>query len=371
MEAVAHQNDAEFYQGDERGEPLNFFLPIVSRERLHQDFIKVAEQEAYSSARGIIEPMMHWYEDSDGNFVEQFQTTGFDARIWELYLFATFSEIGYEIDRTKAVPDFTCKSPGQEICVEATTVGPSLNGPLAHPPSLETEDGRQAFLKEFLPLKFGSALYSKFQKKYWERENVRGKPLVFAIADFQGGQSMLMSRSALPIYLYGYDWDWHRDGDGILHIVPRRVENHQWGTKKSPSGFFNLDGAQYISAVVFNNSGTISKFLRMGKLAGFGSGRVAIIRSGYAVDHDPNASEPLRFQKFVNEGDYSETWVEGFDVYHNPKALHPLQEWMLPSASHHWLLPDGQMHTLAPDWQPLSSVTNAIVLTGKDAVDDE
>jgi hypothetical protein len=180
-----------------------------------------------------------------------------------------------------------------------------------------------------------------------------------------------MSRSALPIYLYGYDWDWHRDGDGILHIVPRRVENHQWGTKKSPSGFFNLDGAQYISAVVFNNSGTISKFLRMGKLAGFGSGRVAIIRSGYAVDHDPNASEPLRFQKFVNEGDYSETWVEGFDVYHNPKALHPLQEWMLPSASHHWLLPDGQMHTLAPDWQPLSSVTNAIVLTGKDAVDDE
>ena len=25
--------------------------------------------------------------DADGNFVEQFQTTGFNARIWELYLF--------------------------------------------------------------------------------------------------------------------------------------------------------------------------------------------------------------------------------------------------------------------------------------------
>jgi hypothetical protein len=36
--------------------------------------------------------MMHWYEDPDGNFIEQFQTTGFDARLWELYLFAMFCE---------------------------------------------------------------------------------------------------------------------------------------------------------------------------------------------------------------------------------------------------------------------------------------
>jgi len=39
--------------------------------------------------------MMRFYEDTDGNFVEQFQTTAFDACIWELYLFATFTELGY------------------------------------------------------------------------------------------------------------------------------------------------------------------------------------------------------------------------------------------------------------------------------------
>lgn len=81
MEAVAHQDDAEYHQGDEQGEPLDFFRSIVARERLHRDFAMVAEQEGFSSARGIIEPMMHWFEDRDGNFVEQFQPTGFDARI--------------------------------------------------------------------------------------------------------------------------------------------------------------------------------------------------------------------------------------------------------------------------------------------------
>ncbi|MEE1657612.1 hypothetical protein VB618_15505 [Microvirga sp. CF3062] len=361
MEAVAHRDDAEYFQGDEAGEPLDFFTPVVAWERLHPDFLKVVELEGFSSARGIIEPMMHWYEDPDGNFVEQFQTTGFDARIWELYLFAAFSEIGYQIDRSEAVPDFTCKSLGVEFCVEATTVNASREGPLATPPSLETNEGCLEYLREFMPLKYGSALYTKFKRKYWEKPNVKGKPLIFAIADFQGGPSMIMTRSGLPIYLYGYDYSWHKDETGRLHIAPRQVEKHQWGTKEIPSGFFNQPGAENISAVVFNNSGTISKFLRMGMLAGFGSPGVALVREGKAVDHDPNATEPLNFTHLVNSPDYNETWVEGFDVFHNPNALHPLEEWLLPGASHHWLLPDKQMLSHTPDWQPLGSMTHILV----------
>ncbi|BAS01168.1 glycosaminoglycan attachment site [Blastochloris viridis] len=357
MESVAHQDAAEYYQGDEKGEPLDFFTPVVARERLHPNFAKVAEQEGFSSARGIIKPMMHWYEDPDGNFVEQFQTTGFDARIWELYLFAAFTEMGYQIDRAEAIPDFTCKSIGIEFCVEATTVNASREGPLSTVPQLDTDEGRIAFMREFMPLKYGSALHTKFKKKYWEKPNVKGKPLVFAIADFQGGASMIMTRSALHTYLYGYDYDWHKDEAGCLHIIPRKIEKHSWSTKEITSGFFNQPGAENISAVVFNNSGTISKFLRMGMLAGFGSPRVVLTRIGTAVDHDPNAAEPIAFKHNVNSPNYSETWVEGFDVFHNPNALHPLEEWMLPGASHHWLLPDKQMRSLTPDWHPLGSMT--------------
>jgi hypothetical protein len=52
-------------------------------------------EERYSPARELIEAMMCFYDDTDGNFVEQFQTTAFDARIWELYIFAAFTELGY------------------------------------------------------------------------------------------------------------------------------------------------------------------------------------------------------------------------------------------------------------------------------------
>ncbi len=54
---------------------------------------------------------MRWYEDVDGNFVEQFQTSAFDARIWELYLFAVLDEAGYLVDRRYPTPDFTAVGP--------------------------------------------------------------------------------------------------------------------------------------------------------------------------------------------------------------------------------------------------------------------
>ncbi len=50
--------------------------------------------------------MMRWYEDIDGNFVEQFQTTGFNARVWELYLFAALTEANLRLERPDPAPDF-------------------------------------------------------------------------------------------------------------------------------------------------------------------------------------------------------------------------------------------------------------------------
>ena len=87
---------------------------------------------------------------------------------------------------------------------------------------------------------------------------------------------MVHSRSALELYLYGIEHDGHHDGDGKLVITPRQVLEHRWGDKVIPSGFFNQPGAENVSAVFVNNSGTISKFNRMGLLGGFGSGQLLI-----------------------------------------------------------------------------------------------
>ena len=173
-----------------------------------------------------------------------------------------------------------------------------------------------------MPIKFGSALFSKLNREYWALEHVRGLPFALAIQDFSARGSMMFTRSALEVYLYGMDHDWHRDDAGQLVITPRRVVEHRWGEKTIPSGFFFLPGAENISAVVFSNSGTISKFNRMGMVAGFGARDIEIIREGTAINHDPNAAEPLAFRHRVNDDDYKETWVQGLTVLHNPRAVH-------------------------------------------------
>jgi hypothetical protein len=172
--------------------------------------------------------------------------------------------------------------------------------------------------------------------------------------------SMTWSRSALPIYLYGYVHGPRREADGSLTIIPERITAHRWGTKEVPSGFFMQPGAENISAVIFNSSGTLSKFNRIGVIAGFGSKRIRLIRRGYAIDPDPDAAEPQEFAQAVDDS-YVEAWIEGMDVYHNPRAATPLDPAMLPNAAHHRLLPDGQLESVFPPWHPLASTTVVLV----------
>jgi hypothetical protein len=351
-------SDDDGTQGDEEGQPVDFFAPRVAPERFDAGFRSLLEMEKWSCARGIIEPIMRWYEDVDGNFVEQFQTTGFDARVWELYLFAAFVEMGYRVDRTLAVPDFTCESIDHEFCVEATTVGPTrIKGQIVPPPPRDTPEQQRVFMREYMPIKYAGPLTAKLAKRYWEKPNVAGKPLVLAIADFHAPQSMTASRSGLPVYLNGIDYTWHHDAEGRLHIQPFKIDQHEFNGKVVPSGFFNLPGSEHISAVVFSNSGTLPKFNRMGLLAGFGSPRVRMFRQGLAVDQNPNAAVPRPFFHAVHEAGYAETWCEGLEVHHNPRALIPLPRHALPGAVHHRMRPDGQTVTAGPDWQSLSSVT--------------
>ena len=349
----------DHHQGDEVGEPVDFFTLRRPREKLHPSFVSLMESPGYAPARRMIEPMMRWFDDVDGNFIEQFQTTGFDQRIWELYLFAAFIEMGYELDRRHPVPDFSLTGPQGAFSVEAVTVGASTGGKLA-PPERDTVEGMRSYLRDYMPIKFGSALYSKLGKRYWEKDNVAGKPLVFAIEDFSSPGSMVETRVALDLYLYGYDHNWTRDAEGSLIISPQRIETHRWGEKVIISGYFRQPDAENISAVLFSNSGTIAKFNRMGILAGLGDPDLLVMREGLCVNHDPNATEAIPFHHIVNDPNYSEDWCEGLDVFHNPNALYPLNPSLLPGAAHHYLRENGQRESRTPDWHPLTSVTRML-----------
>lgn len=350
-------------QGDEPGRTVDFFSPVVDESKLHPSFRTLSAGDEFSAAREIITVMMRWHEDVDGNFVQQFQTTGFDARLWELYLFAALVESGLEVSHPKPAPDFLARGLNGEFTLEATTINPSAGGSLVapSPADLETAEGRESYNLHYLPIRYAGPLTAKLAKEYWKHPASAGKPLVIAIQDFHAEMSMTYSGSALPTYLYGIAYSADRDADGRLEVKPSIVTDHRWGSKVVPSGFFSLPNAENISAVVFNSTGTISKFNRMGVCAGFGAENVVLIRHGHAWDPDPDADAPLPFMQVVTK-ENPETWIEGMDVFHNPNALHPLDPDLLPGAAHHRLLDDGRMETTSTAWKPMDSATTILAL---------
>ncbi len=372
MREAAQARAEDHYQGDDDRDPIDFFTHLRKEKRLHPSFMQLTTAEGYSPAREIIEPMMRWYEDADGNFVEQFQTTAFDQRIWELYLFAMLIEAGYDLTREHNIPDFCCSGLLGQLFIEAVTVGSTVEkGQVVPPPPVETPDEMDRYLADYMPIKFGSPLYTKLRKKYWEQPHVNKAPFVLAVADFSAPMSMMHSQSALERYLFGYKHTTNVDEEGNLIIVPERIEQHHWEGKTIPSGFFRLSDAENVSAVISSNAGTISKFNRLGVLGKFGSKRVLVIRKGTMVDHNPNARHPKFFKVIVNAAGYAEDWIEGLNVYHNPNANIPLPREMLPGAAHHFCNDSGQVTSYTPEFHPFTSITENFVPVDVDQVLEE
>jgi hypothetical protein len=104
---------------------------VVPAERIGPDFEHLRTFPGDAPARWMFDDVYQSFKDPDGNFVEQFQTTGFSARCFELYLFAYLSRSGFGVDRSHANPDFLVSRDGLTVAVEATTVNPSTSGVLA------------------------------------------------------------------------------------------------------------------------------------------------------------------------------------------------------------------------------------------------
>lgn len=346
-----------FPQGDERGKKMDIFLPLCPPEKANPAFENVRTMLGYSSAKGIISEAMHHYVDVDGNFIEQFQTSGFDARLWELYLFAFLTEQKLLIDRSHNAPDFLVTDGQSTAAIEAVTVQASQDGKaeILDFENLSSEK-IQALQKDYMPIKFGSPLFSKLKKKYWEKEHVAGRPLIFAIADFHAKQSMMWSSTALQNYLYGVRHEFEHSSSGELIISPLKIDFHEHNGKKIPSGFFFTENAENVSAVIFSSTGTISKFIRMGKVAGFGDPSIKIIFNGLCHKHDDNSALPDTFSYEV-DSDNLEDWSEGISIFHNPKAVHPLPPDMFPGVAHHFMQEDGQIVSSLPEFHPYTSMT--------------
>lgn len=335
---------------------------VVAEERLSPSFVAVATGRGYAPAREMIRRLYEQLGDRDGNFREQFQSGGFDARIWELCLFAYLQEAGFQVDRRHASPDFVVEKDRVALTIEATTANLSTED---DPTEFEPESQEQILyhITQRLPIKLGSPLFSKLNKRYWELPHIAGKPLLLAIESFAGGHSLWFADSSLASYLYGSRAIPWRLADGSLRVTNVPIEEHQHRLKKIPSGFFDSADTENISAVIFSNSGTIAKLNRMALQEGIEREGIArMFRVGFCYDHDPNAAVPLPFSYGL--GEHEETWGEGTTVIHNPNALHPVDEAIFPNACHYFK--DGEaIYAHVPSFHPFASRT-AFTTAGKE-----
>jgi hypothetical protein len=335
------------------------FNLVVEPSKVHPNFEALRTLDACEPARRMLDEIYQDFEDHDGNFLEQFQTTGFDQRYFEIYLFAYFSRSGYSIKLGHPNPDFLVSRGGITVGVEATTVNPPTSGTLASLGRKVSElspEELQDYIDNELAIRFGSPLFSKLQKKYWELEHCRDLPFVIAIEAFHDKESLVFTDDSLRKYVYGISQtaSWNRSGTLGIEAAP--VKDHKIGDKVITSNFFAKPDAEHISAVLFTNSGTQAKFARMGYQHGFGCDTIDMTRSGFCLNPDPDAMDPTFFSYNLDEPPFVESWGQGLVVLHNPTCLHPVPlDFFVNAIQHH--IEDGVLKSEYSGWHPFGSKT--------------
>lgn len=346
---------------DNTHEYFDLFQDLNNEEKQHPYFKLLKSNIALSSALEAVKEVSYHYKDIDGNFIDQFQSeNGFDSRVWELFLFCFFREQFFSFKRNFNAPDYMVEKFNQEIAVEAVIVSRKTE--------IESEPKRPEEIQKKLdnetPLLFGNALFDKMKKKYWEKEHVKDKPFVIAIADFHDTMSMTWTYNALLDYLYGYRYEHSLNKKGELIVKPVKIGDYTKpnGTK-IPSGFFFQPDSENVSAIIFSSCGTLSKFNRMGKQAGLGSEIPTLIRIGTFYNHEPNADKPNFITYQVNE-DSNETWSEGTVVFHNPNAKIPLNPAFFDDRVAQSFFEDELIYSKMPKVFPYNSFTQNLIPKG-------
>lgn len=231
----------------------NLFEPLVAPDKFHPNLSKILRQPVgdwHGPTRIALQESFDKLPKPDGNFIKDFQTTGFDGRVWELYLNEMFRCVGLSVEQPYDRPDFLLSNTsGELVWVEAVTANASQ--------VFEEKPEEESLWSgpDEVAIKLGAPLTDKLKKKYWERPWVTGKPLVLAIADFHDDSPGLRnSVHALERYAYGVHSRLTSSVGEEVRYVEEELAKHV-GRKTIPSGFFKLEGAENVSALLFSNAG--------------------------------------------------------------------------------------------------------------------
>ena len=349
------------------------FNAMQPKKLLHPSFKLIQTSPRNKSTRRIMNDAFARFVEKDGNFVEQFQTTGFNARTFEIYVSELLHAEGFNFEGTEPQPDFCVSKNGIRVGIECTTVNPtSVGGSGAHlyKPTNEKDldlEGLRIRQENEVPIRIAGALRNKMLHRlnkntspmaYWELPHVAGNPFVLAIQTFHEHGSLAFSNAAVVRYLYGIAHRPSWDEAGNLIISTEQVLEHSHDQKVIPSCFFDLPDSENVSAVLWTNAGTVPKFTRMALAGPYPDEDVTMLRYGSMIDLDPNAHAPLPFAYIGGDpGTPAETWEQEANLFHNPKAKHPIPIELFETVTNSQFVDDQYSDVFTGDFKPIMSMS--------------
>lgn len=345
---------------------MNLFHPVVPAEKRHAAFEELRNSPFHVPTRHLMNDLAQRMGDPDRNLVIEFQSQGFHARVFELACFAYLEASCLTIDRTMVRPDFLVSRNGSGgAAIEAVT-SHSTEGQFADVSLLalereSTDDVINKCANDF-PIRIGRALNNKLKRRYWSLSHCAELPLVLAIGPFHEPGSGTYIDESLARYLYGVDRSAKRTKDGWLRSE-QPVLQHEYADRSIPSGFFGYPDAEKVSAVIYANQWTISRFDRIARQAtGWTKDLTGTRRGFYLLPGDEFAHR--EFEHRLGDGaKQEESWWEGVTIFHNPRAVRPLTDALRCTSA--FRVRDGLVTRDVYEFHPLTSWMHVRATSGE------
>lgn len=284
---------------------------------MHAQFAELLASPIHGAARVLMDDLLSRMGDPNGGFVRQFQGNAFHSRLFELACFAYLEEAGLVVDRSWARPDFMVRNTTGYAAIEVVTLNPrsgqATDISLRAMANLSSQDLLEKVSRE-VPGRIGKTLHRKLRQGYQHLEHCHDRPLVFMVAPFFEAGSNFYTDDALIHPLFG---------------APEGAPNEIFP-------FFQREEAAAISAVLYCNQFTVSRFFRLATKRQPSPSNCRVVRQGVCYRRrDDEQSALMEFShELGSSGIPIENWAEGVTVFENPFADVPLQRGFLPATSY-------------------------------------
>lgn len=309
-------------------------LPLfidVTKEKAQHPIYKMIRDGDYESERKVLLDWSDGFEDRDGKFCHEFQTS-FEPCLWELYIHAFLKEIKATVDFKYDAPDFVVNAE-QACCIEATISAPAEGKQSAHGYSMDAlPDDFNRFNQE-ATVRLCNSFTSKVRKlreRYSKLPQTEDKPFIIAIASFDRPFSHMSAMRPVIGALYGLYYD---EMETIAIGSSEMISYNVCGVVKNENvnidlGYFCSPEYADVSAVIFSSLAT------WGKVRAVAHNPAAM--TVYTTYH-PNPGSLYPIIKQTEKSGYYEHLLDGLYILHNPFAKKPLN----PSVFNHERLAQG------------------------------